>query len=236
MNSNRLLLPVGIGLGVALFAVSLGSSKQSIPKVNPSGMKDLDPSIDPWGPARHATGDFPPPDPALVGNPNLPEIVEALRELEAWLKSQPGVPSSNWSAREITTMPKAPGQPVAVPPRSLWANMVSTLKIFARIRAQMGVPLSLRGYRPLDYDRAVGGAKNSTHTYFNALDIRATSPDDKRKLALIGAREYLDNPDEKIGLGVYGPTTPSNIPIDSVWRRRTWANSQDWIKKAQGTT
>jgi len=228
---NRLIIPLGLGAGFLLALMSGSSAKSTIPKVSPTGMQDLDPSIDPWGPARHATGDFPPPDPALVGNPNLPEIAEALRELEAWLKSQDGVPSSNWTAREITTMPKAPGQPVAIPPRSLWANMVSTLQIFSRIRRRMGVPLSLRGYRPLDYDRAVGGAKNSTHTYFNALDIRATSPEDKRRLAVIGAQEYLENPEEKIGLGIYGPTTPSNIHIDSGWRRRTWANSQDWIKK-----
>ena len=185
---------------------------------------------------RQRPKDGPPPDQIAVGQPSDPAIARWLDQLDAYLSRE--VPREGWSARELTTMPKAPGAPVAIPPRSLWGNMVPTLRLLGELRRRMGnEPLALRAYRPPDYDRAVAGGGTSLHTYFAAIDIRHP---DRRRLASTAARLVLDRPDESIGFGVYGagPSgSPSNIHLDTGWRRRTWEHARAWLDAAKaGTT
>jgi uncharacterized protein YcbK (DUF882 family) len=58
------------------------------------------------------------------------------------------------------------------PPKRLWQNIVSTLRIVDELRAFFGKPCHiLSSYRSPDYNRAVRGASLSQHLEFNALDI-----------------------------------------------------------------
>jgi len=101
----------------------------------------------------------------------------------------------------------------------------------------MGQPFSLRGYRPADYNDAVGGAEQSRHQDFGGLDIYLVAPNntsqDRQRLALEAAR-YFVQWGGKIGMGfgAYGQPTPSNIHID-VGRSKpaTWESAQFYIDK-----
>jgi len=94
----------------------------------------------------------------------------------------------------------------------------------------MGVPLSLRGYRPPDYNKAVGGAPSSTHLWFAALDLYPPSAD-RSRLGLEGAKLYLKHSGEAIGLGIYGKPNPSDIHLDTGKSRRTWRETNYFLDK-----
>ena len=60
----------------------------------------------------------------------------------------------------------------STPPRKLWDNLVPTLRIVDALRGHLGKPCRiLSSYRSPEYNRAVGGAPQSQHLQFNALDI-----------------------------------------------------------------
>jgi len=221
MSRIAMLIGSALALGVVVAAAASGESN--------GGGNDPPP---PGDDKRQRPKQGPPPDQVAVGQPSDPAIAAWLAELDAYLSRE--VPRVGWTARELTTMPKAPGAPVAIPPRSLWANMVPTLRLLVELRRRMGdEPLSLRAYRPPDYDRAVAGGGTSLHTYFAAIDIRHP---DRRRLARTAARLVLDRPDESIGFGVYGagPSgSPSNIHLDTGWRRRTWEHARAWLDNAK---
>jgi hypothetical protein len=183
-------------------------------------------------PARQRPKQGPPPEQLVVGQPGDPDVAPLLAELEQYLRAN--APAGGWSAVELTRMPKAPAQPLAIPPRQLWANMPPTLKLLVDLKQRMGgAPLYLRAYRPPDYDKAVAGSGTSLHTYFAAIDIRA---DDRARLALEGARLVNARPSESIGFGVYGADPggrPSNIHLDTGWRRRTWEHARAWLDYAR---
>lgn len=159
-----------------------------------------------------------------------------------------------WSVGEVCKLPKGQGsRPVAVPPSGLWPNIVPTLRVYELLRASMGVPLALRGYRPPDYNRAVGGASQSVHMWYGALDVYAPV-DHRTTLAETAASIYLAAKDgvwrgaaramredieaigsdiETLGLGIYGFPYASNIHIDTGYRRRVWGETPDWIRKVK---
>lgn len=64
-----------------------------------------------------------------------------------------------------------------VPPRELWPNILPTLAVAERIRGRLrvhvdrAVILVTSGYRSPEYNERVGGAPESLHVEFNALDI-----------------------------------------------------------------
>jgi hypothetical protein len=167
----------------------------------------------------------------VAGSVDTPEIASYLAELREFI-AEYGVSPEGWSVREITTMPKAPGRPVAIPPRELWPNIVGTLELYTTLRRRMDVPLSLRGYRDRSYNAAVDGAKRSQHLWFGALDLYAPKGH-KQRLAREAARLYLELEDESIGFGAYGYPHPSNIHLDTGYRRRIWREAGKWIKAVQ---
>lgn len=61
----------------------------------------------------------------------------------------------------------------ALPPEALWGNIVKTARMLDEIRARLGAPVRVQScYRSPAYNACVGGARNSLHGKFNAVDWR----------------------------------------------------------------
>lgn len=172
--------------------------------------------------------------PIAVGMPDDPEIAELLDEMDILFHDM-GVDLDVVDARQVTTMPKAPGQPVAIPPKAWWPNMAQTIVWgFQPIREALGLPIKVRGYRPPDYNEAVGGADCSRHQAFEGLDLYVesahSSPAARRELAQLGAKLFIDHGKAlQVGFGSYGYPHPSNIHIDVGHERRTWRDADKHI-------
>ncbi len=63
----------------------------------------------------------------------------------------------------------------APPPQSLWNNIANTARMLDEIRERIGHPVKiLSGYRNNAYNSCVGGASNSLHSQYKALDWTAS--------------------------------------------------------------
>mgnify|MGYP005990377521 FL=1 len=187
----------------------------------------------PDGPTPGTPDDRTPPTPIAVGKSTEGQISGLLAEMDAFFESQ-GIDTSKASAREVTLMPSVNAH--AIPPRAYWPRMAATIKnAVLPIRSTLGLPLALRGYRPPDYNEAVGGSAKSRHMWFEAVDIRPIpyTGENRRRLALAGAALHNAKGTQlKMGLGVYGDKTPSNIHVDTGYKRRVWRDAQAWKNKA----
>jgi len=164
----------------------------------------------------------------IAGSRSDPEVEAALSEMQDYLTSH-GV-KNYVTAAEFCTLPKGKPvvkgkRPVAVPPRNLWPNTVQTLLVFDKIREEWGRPITIRGYRPRDYNKAVGGSKRSIHQWAGAVDCKIqnyTRPE-REQFALLVASFVIDNPDEKMGFGVYSEGMPvKTVHFDTGWQQRSW--------------
>ena len=178
----------------------------------------------------------------IAGDPKDPEIAALLSEFDDYLASY-GV-GKYTCAEEMFGMPEAPKiagrRPVAIPPRTLWENAIPTLAAFDEIRESYGKPLPIRGYRPVDYNAAVGGAPRSIHQWNGAIDIKirdsGATQSERKDFALLVARYTLDHPDGAWGFGVYNDP-PTTVHIDSGYTRRSWENGKKYLDLArQGTS
>lgn len=151
-----------------------------------------------------------------IASGNDQNIKARLAELDAEIMEAGVV---HFTAREVCKLRKAPTLAYAIPPLSLWDRMIRTLRDVAEpLRAAYGEPLRiLNGYRPSDYNAAVGGSRGSRHLYFEALDITAPGMD---KLRRIAADMYLERASESLGIGFYR----GNIHVDIGYRRRHWGS------------
>jgi peptidoglycan hydrolase-like protein with peptidoglycan-binding domain len=63
------------------------------------------------------------------------------------------------------------------PPQPLWPNIVKTVKVLVELKRRLGNPrITLNSvYRSREYNASVGGASNSLHMKFNAVDFTANS-------------------------------------------------------------
>ena len=107
----------------------------------------------------------------------------------------------------------------STPPRSLWKNIVPTLRIVDELRESYGRPCRiLSSYRSPAYNKAVGGAQFSQHKEFSALDITfdglSTQRVYERLIAWRKAGKFVG------GLGLY--PTSGFIHIDTRGRNSTW--------------
>ena len=107
----------------------------------------------------------------------------------------------------------------SAPPRSLWKNIIPTLRVVDELRESYGRPCRiLSSYRSPAYNKAVGGAQFSQHKEFSALDITfdglSTQRVYERLIAWRKAGKFVG------GLGIY----PSSgfIHIDTRGRNSTW--------------
>jgi uncharacterized protein YcbK (DUF882 family) len=103
-----------------------------------------------------------------------------------------------------------------VPDPSLWPNILPALSAADELRRRLGRPLQiLSAYRNPAYNRAIGGARNSQHTQFRALDLTAKVPiPELAKLAKQIRAEKLFTG----GIGIY----PGFIHIDSRATNADW--------------
>jgi hypothetical protein len=174
------------------------------------------------------------PKPIAVGKRGDPTIEALLAEMGVMFRDA-GINTQQISPAEVTVMPKTPGPAYAIPPRHLWSRMVQTLvTVVQPMRTELGFPMSYRGYRPPDYNKAVEGARNSRHIYFEGVDVRpagaANTSANRRLLALTAARMYLTLPKAlKMGFGAYGAPTPSNIHVDTGFSHRDWREADHYI-------
>ena len=183
----------------------------------------------------------PPPKPVLVGLRTEPAIAAALAQLDGRL-ADAGV---RWvSAFELCRMPKAPGQPVAIPHPDLVPRILVTLaEVWMPIRQTFGRPIPTRAYRAPAYNAAVGGKSwtgnriGSLHMRFAALDLRCfrMSSGERRRLAAIVADVYLQRgADVRMGFGAYGFPAPHAMHIDTGHRRRVWRDAVRIVRRARG--
>lgn len=104
----------------------------------------------------------------------------------------------NFGAREIARR--------ALPPEALWSRIIPTLQVAERLRARHGVTYIIvtSGYRDPNHNRQVGGAPNSLHVSFNALDLvpmkTSTEPVPIREIAKLLNEDPLR---PFMGLGIY---------------------------------
>ena len=60
----------------------------------------------------------------------------------------------------------------SLPPVQLWDNIIPTVKILDKVRSHFqSVTIINNGYRNEEYNNLVGGAENSLHKEFRALDF-----------------------------------------------------------------
>lgn len=108
----------------------------------------------------------------------------------------------HFTARELCPVGKranGSGPALQVPPVGLLANIAPTVQLADWLRERLGPLVVNSGYRDPAYNRAVGGAPESLHMAFCALDLRplrATTTE----LAVLAAK----HPDaEHFGIGRY---------------------------------
>lgn len=168
------------------------------------------------------------PKPLYVGTRGDPELEAFLIEMQDEFSSA-GI--RYFSAAEVTKMRKTPGPSYAIPPRKYWPRMIATLQVVDQIRDDWGLPVNVyNGYRPEDYNKAVGGAPGSRHQWFEALDLMPVG--DRDDFATLVASYYLKTPD--MAMGVYGePGRVTGVHVD-MHRKRTWGSAQHYIQKAGG--
>lgn len=169
-------------------------------------------------------------EPIYVGVRGDPELEALLIEMDDELASA-GITS--FSAAEVTKMRKTPGPSYAVPPRSYWPRMITTLQLVQRIRDDWGRPISVyNGYRPEDYNKAVGGAKGSRHQWFEAVDLLPQG--DRDDFAQLVATYYVrEGSAQNMGFGVYGkPGRVTGVHVDTHGKRK-WGEAGYYIARAE---
>lgn len=218
---------------VGFFAVMFGiKKKDKVPAETP------EPDEPDAPPQPELPDDAEPLEPLYVGKRGDPELEALLTELDAALRA--GGVDKTLTAAELTKLPK--WGKYAIPQRIYWPNLVHVARnAWNPIRRAMDEPLSPRAYRPPDYNAAVGGkpykagaSRGSAHMRGEAIDIHASSSKARRKLAIITADLFVRRGDElKLGFGAYGKPTPSNVHVDTGWRKRTWRDAQYYIAEAK---
>ncbi len=140
----------------------------------------------------------------------------------------------NFTARELTYLPKAKPPRHDEPPRELWPNLIAVAVLAQRVRDLYGAPLWVSSaWRPAWYNEAVGGASRSQHINAAAVDLNvlpsSRSPETTRELEQAGAQVWLDG-EPANGFGVY---KGARIHLDVDGGRRTWGDAQRVLEEAR---
>jgi len=139
-----------------------------------------------------------------------------LKDFDKFLKDH-GV--EFFHAEELLWFPRLRKHIVA--PFNLWGNVIPTTKLADAIRIEWGGPVRvLSGYRTKAYNIQVGGAKNSQHLHFRAIDITPADGDISNFKACV-ARVVSEwrAAGNAVGMGTYD----TFVHIDVGYKTRTWA-------------
>lgn len=178
--------------------------------------------------------------PIAVGIPEKdPHVKELLEEMDSYFQKTLSVPKERMhiTALEVCTMRKTPGASCAIPHPSLWVNMAYTMdRYYLPIRWEYGDPLDITsGFRPEDYNRAVGGAKKSGHIGCMALDIQPAKYTlvNRVRLMIISAKIHKAHGRAcKGGLKIYGTAAaPTRAHIDAGYKYRSLGQAGYYMKR-----
>lgn len=121
---------------------------------------------------------------------------------------------TNFSARELTYLPKAKPPKCEIPTGRLLVNLLLVAILAQAIRTELGAPLIVSSaFRPRWYNSAVGGAPNSAHIRAAAVDLNATSVEDGERLRSISKELWNAREHEFAGLGFY-KRAPRRVHVD----------------------
>jgi hypothetical protein len=107
--------------------------------------------------------------------------------------------------RTATSWQRCGGQPFEVPPTSEWPHIVQTLRyVRDYVIPAVGPVEPVSGYRNPTLNACAGGAPESAHKHYSAIDMVPLTPTTReqmmRTLCRVQARRGLDY---KVGLGFY---------------------------------
>jgi hypothetical protein len=141
--------------------------------------------------------------------------MQTLNDLQCYFDSHD---VEHFSARELTWLPRLNKN--LVPPNDLWGNIIPTLKLADAIRNEWGGPVTVySGFRTVAYNTAVGGAKNSQHLHFRAMDIAPKAGDIKEFSAVVArVIKRWRAEGNQVGMGTYN----NFCHIDVGFKTRSW--------------
>ncbi len=123
----------------------------------------------------------------------------------------------HFSASEITLLRR--WNEHEVPPKELWGNIIETLCFLEGMRILFGPIMVYSGYRTPEYNKAVGGAKNSQHMLFRAIDSAPVKHSLLRDYEREIHKAWLQDGRKRLmGIGGY----KSFVHIDFGYRYRLW--------------
>ncbi|MBM9498877.1 peptidase M15 [Leptospira sp. 201903071] len=107
--------------------------------------------------------------------------------------------------RQGTDWRQTQSQPFAIPPRTVWPNILPTLRVIRDlILPEIGPVTVVSGFREADYNDKAGGTKSSRHLLFSALDMIPDQEIDhihlKNRLLILWQKEGTN---QRIGLESY---------------------------------
>lgn len=168
------------------------------------GMQILQPQ---WNPAAEyitAGQDEPGYRSWFIALPSRPMQVKAFNDYLATYEVAGIVPT--WQLfRTATSWQKCAGQPFEIPPTSEWPHLVQTLRyVRDYVIPAVGPVEPVSGYRNPILNQCAGGAPESAHKHFSAIDLVPLSPTTReqlmQRLCAIHGRRGLAY---EVGLGFY---------------------------------
>ena len=107
--------------------------------------------------------------------------------------------------RTATSWENCGGQPFEIPPTSEWPNIVQTLRyVHDYVIPAVGPVEAVSVYRNPALNACAGGAPESAHKHYSAIDMVPLRPTTREQLMLaLCADQARRGPDYQVGLGFY---------------------------------
>ena len=125
-----------------------------------------------------------------------------------------------FSAKELTLQRR--WHQYVIPSLSIWWHIIHTLEYADKLRSLLGRLRVVSGYRCYQYNQEVGGARNSQHMAFRALDLQPLDSgiDEIKEMILHYWHQWRNTSASDMGIGGYA----TFIHIDFGFKRRKWGN------------